>query len=158
MVARKTTRFHFFDTPADVAEHLLEHPDVIEYIWVRDPEGEDTSMGYFRTHVPRQPGWWQNSYAASFVSQTNPYANYRDIVEQARIEFGDAAIEKVGKKPTYVFTKEQRQRAAASTSDYWSKVKEACLNGQVDWIKDKYPKFWATRQDFIQKWIKKGTV
>lgn len=154
MVANKTTRFQFLDTPTDVAEHMLEHPDVIEYIYAPDPEDPDYATGYFRTRIPRRPSWWKSNYDGSFV-HTNIYANYRDIVEQARLDFGEAAIEKVGKRPTYEFTKEQRQRGAASTAKYWDKVKEACLNGQVAWIQETYPKFWETRQDCIQKWLKK---
>lgn len=154
MVANKTTRFQFFDTPTRVVKYILEHPDVIEYIYAPDPEGDDIVSGYFRTRIPRRPSWWQSKYDGSFVMNTNVYANYRDIVKQARLDFGEAAIEKVGKRPTYEFTKEQRQRGAASTANYWAKVKDACLNGQVAWIQEKYPKFWETRQDCIQKWLK----
>jgi len=155
MANNKTTKFQFFDTPRDVAELLVQDERIVEYIYGAGDEPDDVD-GYFRTRIPINPSTFKYQYEGVCITHTNKYANYRDIVHEARRQFGEDAVEKVAKPPKFQFTPEQRMRAAGSTALYWIKVKEACLSGDVSWIKQSYPKFYATRQDFILKWVEKG--
>jgi len=46
----------------------------------------------------------------------------------------------------------QRQRASTQARSYWLIMKQKVQAGEFEWIQKTYPKFWETRQDYINKY------
>jgi len=145
----KSTRFSFLTRDPRDLDLILADRSFIQ-------------LAYYEIELTRHAGIVRLS-SANKCKISAIKAKYPDVVwslPQLYMEFDwlvrqmkedNPSTVKRGRISTRTWSVEQRQRSSASVTLFWNSMKQKVQAGELEWVQKTYPKFWETRQDYINK-------
>jgi len=147
----KSTRFSFYTANMEQLAQLLADKHFVQVAYYNDP----LSPGY--TGIVRLtaankclPSTIKMKYPDAVWTLPRLYMEFDWLVQQMKEDHPETQTR--GRISTRTWSVEQRQRSSASVTLFWNTMKTKVEAGELEWVQKTYPKFWETRQDYIEKY------
>jgi len=145
----KTTRF-YFTCSASAHAQLQADPYFTQFASF---SREDHFCGLVRLTAKNKCALptIRHKYSDLSVSWTLPekFMEFGWLVQRMKEDHPHAITR--GRVRTWSISTQQRERASMAVSSFWNNMKQKVEAGELEWVQKTFPKFWETRQDYINK-------